>query len=94
MQVAFKRMSIRQRMLLRLTAASNSYFDRSIALSVDAQQAKKSKFRYWPALGQIPVLAGIGDLRGVEGTVGLLTDGWFCMVCVEEACFIREQYVL
>ena len=50
-------------MLLRLTAPSNSYFYRSIVLSVDAQQAKKSKFRYWPVLGQIPVFAGIGELR-------------------------------
>ena len=32
--------------------------------NVDAQRAKNRQFRYWPVLGQIPVLAGIGELSG------------------------------
>ena len=63
MQVTSKRMSIRQRMLFRLTAPSNLYFCRSISLSVDAQQAKKNEILVLAGIGQIPVLAGIGELK-------------------------------
>jgi len=46
-------------------------------LILDAQTAKKSEFRYWPVLGQIPVLAGIGKLTKWQTCMHEL-----CILCI------------